>query len=93
VDEAPQGREERVNDLDDELVVRSCRPVKVALRRPSAPTSEPLVRSESWWMTAGRSDFTKRAEAERQRMSGDVIGRKVPDQILGRYIGLFRPQE
>lgn len=56
------------------------------LRQPTAPTSAPLVRSESWWITASPERFTERAEAERQRMALDVIGRKVPDQIMGKYI-------
>lgn len=64
------------------------------LRQPLAPTSEPLIPSESWWMTASsEADFYERAAAQRQRMGNDVIGRKVPDQIMGKYIGLIRPVE
>lgn len=64
------------------------------LRQPVAQTSEKVKRSDSWWMTIpSREGFTARAEAERQRMSIDREGRKVPDQIMGKYIGLVRPVE
>jgi hypothetical protein len=63
------------------------------LRHPGVPTSEPYMRSESWWTTSDRLGFTERAAAERDRMGNDVIGRKVPDQILGKYIGLVRSAE
>jgi hypothetical protein len=76
----------------DQEPARRGRPAKV-LRQPLGPTSEPMKKSDSWWITASAKGFTDRAERERQRMSGDVIGRKVPDQILGRYIGLVRPTE
>lgn len=81
-------------ELHDELELpaRRGRPAKAALRQPLAPTSEPLVRSDSWWMTADRHGFTERAEAERQRMAGDVIGRKVPDQIMGQYVSHWSNQ-
>jgi hypothetical protein len=76
--------------FNDPQPARRGRPAKV-LRQPLAPTSEPRKRSDSWWLTASPESFTKRAEVERQRMAGDVIGRKVPDQINGVYIGLLRP--
>jgi hypothetical protein len=81
--------------LDDELDLPSSRgrPPKVDLRQPLAPTSEPNTRSDSWWEHASRSGFTERAQQEHDRMSRDVIGRKVPDQIMGKYIGLVRPTE
>jgi hypothetical protein len=63
------------------------------LRQPLAPTSEPRKGSVSWWETASVLGFTARAESERQRMGNDLIGRKVPDQIMGKYIGLIRPVE
>jgi hypothetical protein len=63
------------------------------LRQPLAPTSEPMKVSASWWIKADRRGFTERASAERDRMVNDVIGRKVPDQILGKYITLARPVE
>jgi hypothetical protein len=47
--------------------------------------------SASWWESAPVANFTARASAERDRMVNDVIGRKVPDQIMGRYVGLARP--
>jgi hypothetical protein len=53
------------------------------LRQPQAPTSEPIKVSASWWIKADRRGFTERASAERDRMVNDVIGRKVPDQIMG----------
>lgn len=80
----------------DEAPVRRGRPISVKprLRQPLEPIAEKVTRSDSWWMTVpNREGFTARAEAERQRMSGDVIGRKVPDQIMGKYIGLVRPVE
>lgn len=49
--------------------------------------------SASWWMACGPRGFTERAVEERDRMVNDVIGRKVPDQILGKYIGLVRPAD
>jgi hypothetical protein len=61
------------------------------LRQPQAPTSEPMKVSASWWESAPVANFTARASAERDRMVNDVIGRKVPDQIMGRYVGLARP--
>ena len=61
------------------------------LYQPLAPTSEPLIRSDSWWMTADRRGFTERAESEQTRMSADLMSRKVPDQIMGQYVGLMRP--
>jgi hypothetical protein len=82
-----------MNELDifnDPEPARRGRP---PLRQPLAPTSEPMKKSDSWWMKAGRDGFTNRAQRERQRMSGDVIGRKVPDQIMGKYISIARPQE
>jgi hypothetical protein len=66
---------------------------KPPLTHPLAPLSEPLKRSESWWITAPIVGFTQRAERERERMNLDVISRKVPDQIMGRYTGLNRPVE
>jgi hypothetical protein len=66
--------------------------VKV-LRQPLAPTSEPMKVSASWWIKADRRGFTERASAERDRMVNDVIGRKVPDQIMGQYLTLNRPVE
>jgi hypothetical protein len=63
------------------------------LRQLGVPRSEPFKVSASWWATASREKFTERAESERQRMSSDVIGRKVPDQIMGRYVGIHRPTE
>jgi hypothetical protein len=60
------------------------------LRHPSAPTSESVT---SWWLTAPREKFTERAAAEHDRMAADPMSRKVPDQIMGRYIGLMRPAE
>jgi hypothetical protein len=76
-------------DLEDELNILSLRgpgrPPKV-LRQPLAPTSEPMKTSDSWWMKAGRSGFTERAEQERARMSCDLEGRKVPDSINGAWI-------
>jgi hypothetical protein len=63
------------------------------LRHPGVPTSEPYKVSASWWATAERLGFTERAGAERQRMVNDIVGRKVPDQIMGKYIGLIRPVE
>lgn len=62
-----------------------------SLRQPHAPTSEPMKVSASWWEHASASGFTERASAERDRMVNDVIGRKVPDQIMGQYLGLNRP--
>jgi hypothetical protein len=78
--------------LDDELELSSPRgrPPKVDLRQPLAPTSELNTGSWSWWEFSGPEGFTRRAESERTRMSCDVIGRKVPDQIDGQYIGLNR---
>lgn len=71
-----------IYDNDLETHVRRGRP---PLRQPLAPTSEPMKKSESWWI-APREGFTARAEQERSRMQSDVIGRKVPDQIMGKYI-------
>jgi hypothetical protein len=76
-------------DMADELEAptRRGRPPKVALRQPLAPTSELRGRSASWWMTLKPGEsFTARAEAERQRMVNDVIGRKAPDVIDGQWI-------
>jgi hypothetical protein len=75
-------------DLIDELEtpVTRGRPPKGELRQPLAPTSEPRGRSASWWEHAGRTSFTARAEAERERMVNDVIGRKAPDVIDGQWI-------
>jgi hypothetical protein len=63
------------------------------LRQPHAPTSEPMKVSASWWEHTSAIGFTARATAERDRMVNDVIGRKVPDQIMGQYLGLNRPVE
>lgn len=62
-------------------------------RREKLPTSETRTRSESWWTAWPREGFTARCAQHRDRMGNDVIGRKVPDQILGKYIGLIRPVE
>jgi hypothetical protein len=82
------------DDLDDLVEpARRGRPSKddASLRHPLRPTSETVMRSDSWWMHTDQCGFTARAETERQRMSGDKEGRKVPDQIDGVYIGLLRP--
>jgi hypothetical protein len=63
------------------------------LRQPGVPTSEPFIRSDSWWEHVSAVGFTARASAERQRMGNDLIGRKVPDQIMGQYLGIHRPTE
>jgi hypothetical protein len=82
-----------LDDCDDSGAPQRGRPPSVALRQPSAPLVERLTRSDSWWMNSGPIGFTARAGAERERMSGDVIGRKVPDQIMGQYLGIHRPVE
>jgi hypothetical protein len=57
-----------LDDGDDFAAPR--RPPSVALRQPSAPLSEPLKRSDNWWMTVKPSEsMTKRAEQERARMA------------------------
>jgi hypothetical protein len=63
------------------------------LRHPKAPCSETVIRSDSWWIAWPRDGFTARCQQHRERMSSDVIGRKVPDQIDGVYVGLNRPQK
>jgi hypothetical protein len=63
------------------------------LRQPLAPTSESVKVSASWWEHADRLGFTARSTAERDRMVNDVIGRKVPDQIMGQYLSPNRPVE
>jgi hypothetical protein len=72
----------------DELAAPAPAPCgRPPLRQPLAETSQTVKRSDSWWMTQKPGEsITERAEAERQRMSGDVIGRKVPDQIMGQYV-------
>jgi hypothetical protein len=67
----------------------------VELRHPLAPGSQVVTRSDSssWWMAWPRDGFTARCQQHRERMSSDVIGRKVPDQIDGVYVGLNRPQK
>jgi hypothetical protein len=49
--------------------------------------------SASWWMAWPQEGFTAHCLEHRDRMQSDVVGRKVPDQIMGKYIGLMRPQE
>jgi hypothetical protein len=50
-------------------------------------------RQVSWWMAWPREGFTAHCLEHRDRMASDVIGRKVPDQIMGKYIGIHRPIE
>lgn len=74
---------EDLDELEPEPVKRDRPP----LRQPVAETSQKVTRSESWWMTVpDRAGFTARAEAERERMSSDREGRKVPDSINGKWI-------
>jgi hypothetical protein len=64
----------------DPFLINSGHPT---LRQSQAPTSEPMKVSASWWETCSPEKFTARASEERDRMVNDVIGRKVPDQIMG----------
>jgi hypothetical protein len=72
-------------DLEGDLITPARRG-RPSLRQPSAPISEPLIRSESWWMTVKPGEMTKRAEQERARMSKSPESRSVPDSILGKWI-------
>lgn len=80
-------------DIYDDTLERPVRRGRPTLRQPLAPSSEPRGKSGSWWMAWPREGFTARCQEHRDRMQSDVIGRKVPDQILGAYIGLRRPVE